>query len=362
MIVKQMQMTDFVKVPGAKFHPEPAVTDEQEEQEHSSTMRFGSMKIFSGSASQVLGGEIVEYICNNSEYSIKTGAYFRTVFSNENIFIKLEESVRGKDVYLVQTMASPVHENFMEMLIMIDALKRDSAWRINLVVPYMSYTRSDKKDQPRVPITARLIANMMETAGIDRYMTIDLHSGQIQGFFNVPGDALTAFHLLSDYIISQIRSGDLGDLVVVTTDLGFAKQGRNWAETLGVPLAFVEKRRSSNAESPQALSLIGSVEGKNVLLVDDEVNTAGSVVRAVNVVRDYGAKDVLFAFTHPFLTDEAFERLDSLDLREIVFTNTLPIAREQMLPNMTLLSIAPLLGEVILRAHEGRSVGALFNE
>lgn len=357
-----MQMTDFVKVPGAKFHPAPAVPAEQEEQQRSSTMRFGSMKIFSGSASQELGGEIVDYICNNSEYNIRPGAYFRTVFSNENIFIKLEESVRGKDVYLVQTMASPVHENFMEMLIMIDALKRDSAWRINLVVPYMSYTRSDKKDQPRVPITARLIANMMETAGIDRYMTIDLHSGQIQGFFNVPGDALTAFHLLSDYVITKLRGGELEDLVVVTTDLGFAKQGRNWAETLGVPLAFVEKRRSSNAEAPRALSLIGSVDGKNVLLVDDEVNTAGSIVEAVNVVRDYGAKDVLFAFTHPFFSDQAYQRFAALDLREIIFTNTLPIAPDQMLPNMTVLSIAPLLGEVILRAHEGRSVGALFNE
>ena len=205
-----MQMTDIVKVPGAKYHPEPPLLDEQEEQEHSSTMRFGSMKIFSGSASIDLGGEIVDYICAVSEYNIKPGAYYRTVFSNENIFIKLEESVRGKDVYLVQTMSSPVHENFMEMLIMIDALKRDSAWRINLVVPYMSYTRSDKKDQPRVPITARLIANMMETAGIDRYMTIDLHAGQIQGFFDVPGDALTAFHLLSDYVVSQMRSGELG--------------------------------------------------------------------------------------------------------------------------------------------------------
>ena len=150
--------------------------------------------------------------------------------------------------------------------------------------------------------------------------------------------------------------------MVVATDLGFAKQGRNWAETLGVPLAFVEKRRVNNAESPSALSLIGNVEGKHVLLVDDEVNTAGSIVNAVNVVRDYGAKDVLFAFTHPFFSEQAFERFASLDMREIIFTNTLPIREDLMLPNMTVLSIAPLLGEVILRAHEGRSVGALFNE
>ena len=359
--MKQMQMTDLVKVPGAKFHPEPPA-GEQEELQLSSTMRFGSMKVFCGSASQGLGGEIVDYICSISEYNIKPGAYTRAVFSNENIFIKLEESVRGKDVYLVQTMASPVHDNFMEMLIMIDALKRDSAWRINLVVPYMSYTRSDQKDQPRVPISARLVANMIETAGVDRYMTVDLHSGQIQGFFNIPGDALTALHLLSDYVLQKLRGGELSDLVVVATDLGFAKKGRNWAETLGVPLAFVEKRRVDNAENPRALSLIGDVEGKNVLLVDDEVNTAGSIVEAVNVVREHGARDVLFAFTHPFFSEAAYERFASLDLREIIFTNTLPVSSEKTLPNMTVLSIAPLLGEVILRAHEGRSVGALFNE
>lgn len=347
------------KVPGAKHNPDKT---QQEEEVMSSTMRFGSMKIFCGSASQGLGKEIADYISSESSYSIQPGAYNRSIFSNENIFIKLEESVRGKDVYLVQTMASPVHDNFMEMLIMIDALKRDSAWRINLVVPYMSYTRSDKKDQPRVPITARLVANMMETAGADRYITVDLHSGQIQGFFNIPGDALTAFHLLSDYVKAKISNGELEDLVVVATDLGFAKQGRNWAESLGVPLAFVEKRRVDNAESPKALSLIGDVKDKTVLLVDDEVNTAGSIVNAVNVVRDYGAKDVLFAFTHPFFSEEAYKRLAGLDLREIIFTNTLPLPNNRKLPNMTVLSVAPLLGEVILRAHEGRSVGELFDE
>ena len=352
----------MTKVPGAKYSSNSIDLPPQEEQEVSATMRFGSMKIFCGGASRGLGKEIADYICRVSAYNVQPGAYTRTVFSNENIFIKLEESVRGKDVYLVQTMASPVHDNFMEMLIMIDALKRDSAWRINLVVPYMSYTRSDKKDQPRVPITARLVANMMEVAGMDRYMTVDLHAGQIQGFFNIPGDALTAFHLLSDYVKTRLINGELDNLVVVTPDLGFAKQGRNWAENLGVPLAFVEKRRVSNAESPDALSLIGDVRGKNVLLVDDEVNTAGSIVNAVHVVRDYGAKDVLIAFTHPFFTAEAYQRFASLDLREIIFTNTLPLPNNRRLPNMTVLSIAPLLGEVILRAHEGRSVGALFNE
>lgn len=322
-------------------------------------MRFGNIKIFCGSASHGLGKEITDHLNTVRRYKdLHPGLYERKVFSNENIFVRLEESVRGQDVYLVQTMASPLHDNFMEMLIMIDALKRDSAWRINLVVPYLSYTRSDKKDQPRVPITARLVANMIEVAGADRYMTIDLHAGQIQGFFNIPGDALTAFHLLRDYVEKK----NIPDLVVVATDLGFAKQGRNWAAKLKVPLAFIEKRRIDNAERPEVLSLVGDVKDKNVLLVDDEVNTAGSIVNAVKVVREYGARDVYFAFTHAFLADEAYERLHNQNLKEIIFTNTLPIPEAKRLPNMTILSVGPMLAEVIRRAHEGRSVGQLFNE
>lgn len=344
-------MSDLRKVPGTKYD---IPYDERQ-----SRMLFGKMKLFGGSSCPELGQEIASLISKSTTYSdVHLGVYERTKFSNENIFVRLKESVRGKDVYLIQTMASPIHENIMEMLIMIDALKRDSAWRINVVIPYLSYTRSDKKDQPRVPITARLIANLIETAGADRYITVDLHSGQIQGFFNVPGDALTAFYLLSDYV----RDKNIPDLVVVATDLGFAKQGRNWAEALDVPLAFVEKRRNDNKERPEALSLIGDVAGKNVLLVDDEVNTAGSIVNAVNVVREGGAKDVYFAFTHAFLADIAYERLEALKLKEIIFTNTLPVPKEKRLPNMTILSVAPLLTEVILRAHEGRSVGELFKE
>lgn len=328
--------------------------------DRASRMRFGKMKLFCGSASRGLAQEVADYIANKADYeNFRLGDVEITTFSNENIFTKLRESVRGRDVYYIQTMASPIHDNIIEMLIMIDALKRDSAWRINLVVPYLTYTRSDKKDQPRVPITARLIANIIETAGADRYITIDLHAGQIQGFFNIPGDALTAFHILSDYVIEKF---DLTNLVVVATDLGFAKQGRNWAEKLKVPLAFVEKRRTDNAENPEALSLIGDVEGKTVLLVDDEVNTAGSIVNAVQVVRDAGAVEISFAFSHAFLTDISYERLGSLGLKEIIFTNTLPIPEEKRLPNMTILSIAPLLAEVIVRAHEGRSVGELFDE
>lgn len=315
-------------------------------------MKFGQIKLFFGSSAQHLADEISQHL------GVKVGAYDRKVFSNENIFLRLKESVRGQDVYLVQTMSTPVHDNFMEMLIMVDALKRDSAWRINVVVPYLSYGRSDKKDQPRVPITARLIANMIEAAGADRYMTVDLHAGQIQGFFNIPGDALTAFHLLADYVESR----QIPNLTVVSTDLGYAKQARNWGERLGVPVALVEKRRVDNAERPEVMSLIGSVEGQNVLLVDDEVNTGGSVVNAVKVLRESGAKDIYLAFTHGFFTDKTIERFKEMQLKEIILTNTLPIPEKHIMPNMTIVSVGPMLAEVILRAHEGRSVGELFDE
>ncbi len=313
---------------------------------------LSGIKLFCGSGSHELGREIGDYL------ELKLGDYRREVFPNENIFIQLKESVRGKDVYLIHTMASPVHDNFMEMLIMIDTLKRDSAGRINVIIPYLSYTRSDKKDQPRVGIAARLIANMIETAGADRYVTIDLHAGQIQGFFNIPGDALTAFHLLSDYVLEK----HIPDLVVVSADLGFAKKGRNWAEKLGAPLAFVEKRRTFNPEQPEALTVIGDVRDKNVLLVDDEVLTAGSVQNGVNAIREQGALDIYLAFTHPFLSDIAYQRLGDMDLCEIITTNTIPLVPDKILPNITVLSVARMLGEVILRAHQGRSVGELFDE
>jgi ribose-phosphate pyrophosphokinase len=261
-------------------------------------------------------------------------------------------------VYLIQAMTSPLHDNFMELLIMVDALKRDSAGRINVVVPYLAYTRSDKKDQPRVPITARLVANMIEAAGADRYITVDLHAGQIQGFFNIPGDVLTAFHLLSDYVLEK----KIPDLAVVSADLGFAKKARNWAEKLGCPLAIVEKRRLFNTGQSEALTIIGEVEGRNVLIVDDEVLTGGTIANVVKTVRERGARDIYLAFTHALLAHGASERLRGLDFTEIITTNTVVVPKSKILPNMTILSMAPLMGEVILRAHEGRSVGELFNE
>jgi ribose-phosphate pyrophosphokinase len=253
-----------------------------------------------------------------------------------------------------------VNRNLMELLIMLQTLRLDSAARITAVIPYMCYSRSDKKDQPRVPITARLVADMIQVAGADRYVTMDLHAGQIQGFFSIPGDVLTAFHLLSDYFVS--KRSQLVDPVIVTADLGFAKKGRNFAAKLGASMAFVEKRRTGNDANAEAMSVIGDVQGKDVVIVDDEVDTAGSVCQAVNIVRSYGARNVYLSFVHPVFSGPALERLKVLDLKEIVTTNTIPIPPEKMLPNITLLSVAPLLGEVIRRAHEGRSVGEMFNE
>jgi len=314
---------------------------------------YGDIRLFEGSGNPQLARAISKYI------DIPLSGYDLIEFPNENLFFQLHGSVRGQDVYVIQTMSSPVHRNIMEMLIMIDCLKRDSAGRITAVFPYMAYARSDKKDQPRVPITARLMADMIEVAGADRYMTIDLHAGQIQGFFSIPGDVLTAFHILSDYFLKM----DLQDCVVATADLGFAKKGRNFAEKLGVPLAFVEKRRTSNDPRARASTVIGNVKGKHVILVDDEVLTGGSIVEATKILLEHGALDVRLSFTHALLVPPAVEEFDNIpEIVEIVTTNTLPIPPEKQISKMTILSIAPLLGEVILRAHEGRSVGELFNE
>ncbi|MGA9190796.1 MAG: ribose-phosphate pyrophosphokinase [Anaerolineales bacterium] len=313
---------------------------------------YGDIRLFAGSGSLDLAQEISEYI------QVPLSGYDLVEFPNENLFIRLQGSARGQDVYIIQSMVPPVHRNLMELLIMIDTLKRDSVGRITAVFPYMAYARSDKKDQPRVPITARLVSDMIEVAGADRYMTIDLHAGQIQGFFSIPGDVLTAFHMLSDYFVDM----HIEDLVVATADLGFAKKGRNFAAKLSTPLAFVEKRRRGDDPRAMATTLIGNVKDKNVLIVDDEVLTAGSVTEAVKIVKDHGAKNVYMSFVHALLVPPAMKRLAASGVTEIVTTNTIPVPDEKRLSNMKVLSVAPLLGEVILRAHEGRSVGELFNE
>ena len=313
---------------------------------------YGELAIFGGSGNPALTQGICDYL------QVTLSQADIVDFPNENIFIRLRQSVRGRDVFLIQPMCSPVSRNIMELLIMIDTLRRASAGRITAVVPFYSYGRSDKKDQPRVPITARLIADMITVAGADRWMTIDLHAGQIQGFFSIPGDEVSAFNILSDYLVKK----NLPDAVVVAADLGFAKRGRNFAEKLGLPLAFVEKRRSLTDASSKALTLIGDVQDRDVIIVDDEVDTAGSLVKAVTIVKDHGARDIYASFTHPIFSPPAVECLRQCEIKEIVTTDTVPIPPEKMLPNITILSVAPLLGEVIRRVHLGISVGEYMKD
>lgn len=312
----------------------------------------GEIKLFAGSGSPGLAQNISDYI------GVPITPWEIIEFPNENLLIRLNSSVRGQDVYLIQSHTKPVHRNIMESLIALDCFKRDSAGRITLVAPYLAYSQSDKKDQPRVPIAARLLADMIEVAGADRWMTLDLHAGQIQGFYKIPGDSLTAFHILVDYF----KRKKFTNAVVVTPDLGFAKRGRNYAAELNLPLAFVEKRRLGDGGDREALTLIGRVEGRDVIIADDLVDTAGSIAGAVELVKQKGARDVYLSFVHPVLSDPATDRLRSLPFKEIVCTDTIPIPERKRLPNMTILTVAELLGEVIIRSHEGRSVGELFNE
>jgi ribose-phosphate pyrophosphokinase len=318
---------------------------------------YGEIKLFAGTASPELASQISRYL------EIPLSGREVTLFPNDNLFVKLHHSVRGQDVFVIQTTSRPVHQNLMELLIMMQTLRLDSAARITAVVPYMCYARSDKKDMPRVPITARLVADMIEIAGADRYITLDLHAGQIQGFFSIPGDVLTAFHILTAHIF-EIRL-HMKDPVVVAADLGFAKKARNFAANLDVPIAFVEKRRAGDDARPAALTLIGSVEGRDVIVVDDEIDTASSISQAVKLVKEKGSRDVYAVCVHPIFSENAAERLAELPLDSIITTDSVPIPKEKQKllgDRLKVLSVAPLLGEVILRAHEGRSVGEMFNE
>jgi ribose-phosphate pyrophosphokinase len=324
---------------------------------HHERMMYGDIKLYGGTASPELANRIANYIgvelCDRDIIS----------FPNDNLFIKLHGSVRGQDCYVIQTTSTPVHRNLMELLIMLQTLRLDSAARVTAVIPYLCYSRSDKKDQPRIPITARLVADMIEVAGADRYITMDLHAGQIQGFFSIPGDVLTAFHLLVEYVKSiQPR---MTNPVVVTADLGFAKKGRNFAATMNIPMAFIEKRRLANDARAEALTLVGDVMDRDVVLVDDELDTGGSMVQAVNLLKDFGAREVYIVFVHPLLSLNASKRLASLPVKEFITTDTIPIPEEKRAvlgERLKILSVASLLGEVIVRAHEGRSVGEMFNE
>ncbi|MCE5258852.1 MAG: ribose-phosphate diphosphokinase [Chloroflexi bacterium] len=311
---------------------------------------YGTLAVLSGSGNPALAQVIA------AELGIELRPVNITVFSNENIFMQLEESVRSQDVFIIQPTCSPVNYNIMELLIMIDTVKRASAGRITAVVPFYSYARSDKKDQPRVPITARLIADLICAAGADRFMVVDLHAGQIQGFFNIPGDEITAFPLICRYLLLK----QIPNLVVVAADLGFAKKARNIAEILHAPVAFIEKRRRGT--STECLSVIGDVAGMNAVIVDDEVDRGGTVAGAARILREAGALDVYAAFVHATFSEGAVQRLVEANFKEIICTDTEPIPPVKTLPNMTVISVGPMIAQVIHAVHTGLSVGETLTQ
>ena len=311
---------------------------------------YEELKVFSGNAHPELAREICEYV------GIPLGEMKVFQFSNENIFVQVLENVRQRDVFVVQPICSPVNKSLMELLIIIDAMKRASAGRITAVMPYYGYSRTDKKDQPRVPITARLVADLITVAGANRVLTVDLHAGQIQGFFNIPVDELTALYSLSGYIEEK----ELGDFVVVATDVGITKRARDIAARLDVPLAIIEKRRVGNADKSETLTVIGDVKGRRAVLVDDEVDTGGSLANAADALVEHGATEIYACCTHPILSNSGVERVASSLLKELVVTDTVPVPDEKKIEKMTVLPMASLIGEGIHRIHAGLSVGAMF--
>ena len=306
--------------------------------------------VFSGRAHSSLATDISEYL------GIPKGECNVFKFSNDNTFVQFQENIRQRDIFLIQPFAYPVNDHIMELLIMIDAAKRASAGRITAVTPYYAYGRTDKKDQPRVPITARLVADLLSVAGADRVLTIDLHAGQIQGFFNIPVDELTALPILARYFQEKA----LENLVVVSVDIGISKRARDMAARLGVPLAIIEKRRVDNADNAESLNIIGDVEGMNVLTFDDEIDTAGSLMSAVGALQKAGVKDIYSCCTHLVLSGPGADRIANSPIKELVAMDTLPVPEEKKNGKVTVLSVAPILGEAIRRIHEGLSVGAMF--
>jgi ribose-phosphate pyrophosphokinase len=308
------------------------------------------LKVFTGNAHPTLAKAICEYL------GISLGKAEVFEFTNENIFVRVLENVRERDVFVIQPLSTPVNKNLVELLIMIDAFKRASAGRITAVIPYYAYGRTDKKDQPRVPITARLIADLLTTAGANRLLTMDLHAAQIQGFFNIPVDELTALFILSDYW----KGKALDNLVVVATDIGISAHARDMAAKLNAPLAIIEKRRIGNIDATETLNIIGEVEGMRALTIDDEIDTAGSLIGVVNTLLEHGATEVYACCTHPIFSGPAIERIAKSPVKEVVVTDTIPVDKKKRLDKITVLPTAPLLGEAIRRIHTGLSIGAMF--
>jgi ribose-phosphate pyrophosphokinase len=308
------------------------------------------LKVFSGNAHPALARAVCDYL------GMPVGKAEVFEFSNENIFVRILENVRQRDVFVIQPICSPVNKSLLELLIMLDAFKRASAGRLTAVIPYYGYGRTDKKDQPRVPITARLVADLITTAGASRVLTIDLHAPQIQGFFNIPVDELTALPILIEYF----QERPLDDLVVVATDIGISKRARDLAIRLNKPLAIIEKRRLGNTDATETLNIIGEVQGMRALTVDDEIDTGDSLIGAVNTLLEHGATEVYACCTHPVFSDSAPQRIASSPVKQVVATDTIPVADDENLRKVTVLPTASLLGEAIHRIHTGLSVGAMF--
>ncbi len=308
------------------------------------------IKIFSGNANPKLAEEIAGHL-GTSPGKITVGS-----FSNGEIQVNINESVRGADIFVVQPTSTPVNNHLMELLVMIDAFRRASADRITAVIPFYGYARQDRKTRPREPITAKLVANLLTSAGADRILTMDLHAGQIQGFFDIPMDHLSGVPILAEYFAKK----GLEDVVVVSPDLGGVTRARDFAERLQVPIAIVDKRRPE-PNVAEVMNIVGKVGGKNIIIIDDMIDTGGTLVLGAQALRDRGAKKIFACCTHPVLSGPAIERIDKSIIDEVVVTNTIPLSGHQKSPKITVLSVASLLADTISRIHEDLSVSELFD-
>ncbi|MBP7602553.1 MAG: ribose-phosphate pyrophosphokinase [Spirochaetes bacterium] len=307
------------------------------------------MKIISGSSNRPLAEEIAKYLnINLSEVELKK-------FKDNEISVKIGENIREIDLFIVQSTCNPANDHLMELLLMIDAAFRASARRITAVIPYFGYARQDRKVEPRVPISAKVVANILHAVGVKRVLTVELHSEQIQGFFDVPVDNLISTPIIVDYL----KKLNISDAVIVSPDTGGVERARFLGKRLNAGLAIIDKRRPE-ANVSKVMHVIGDVKGKNCILLDDMIDTGGSISGAARALREDGARDIYCVATHPVLSADAAEKLRSADFKEIVVTNTIPMSPEKKLPNMTVLSIAPLFGEAIRRIHNGESVSSLF--
>lgn len=312
---------------------------------------FSDYKIFTGNSHIELAKEIADKLGK------PLGKATVNKFSDGEISVNIWESVRGDDIYIIQSTCNPVNDNLMELLIMIDAMKRASAGRINAILPYYGYARQDRKAKARDPITAKLVADLIVAAGADRVLTMDLHANQIQGYFDIPVDHLLGMPIIAKYFIEK----DMEDLVVVSPDHGSVTRARNLAEYLNCPIAIIDKRRPEPNKS-EIMNIIGNIDGKNCIIIDDMIDTAGTICNAANAIKDLGAKAVFAAATHPVLSGPAVERLEASAIEELVLLNTVPLPEDKKLDKMTFLSVAPLFAEAITRVFTNGSISVLFDK